>query len=388
MIPHPRRVARFVLPVLAGAALLPAAALAVAFERTRRQLQASLEEAERSGREFRRAVGRLGEALAATHDRRRILGVVLETARAILGAEEALFLALDPATRRLVAREASSSSSGDPPTGWSIPVGAGLAGAVAHARRSARHPGGDTAFARPPLAPEPDRATGIAVPFFSQGDLFGVVGVYGRRDGEWFQGEDLETLATLVRQAETAIDNAFLHEEAQRLSITDGLTGLWNRRELELRCQQEIDRAARFGRPMGMIMCDIDRFKAVNDSWGHIGGDAVLIELARRLSTATREIDVVARYGGEEFALVLPETNLEGGYVLADKIRSAVSGTPVEHEGALRTVTVSLGVAAYPGHGKSLRELLMSADAALYRAKQAGRDQVCVAGDPEGRGLA
>ncbi|MGH9024105.1 MAG: sensor domain-containing diguanylate cyclase, partial [Acidimicrobiia bacterium] len=313
---------------------------------------------------------------------------VLETARAILGAEEALFLALDPATRRLVAREASTSSTGYQGTGWSIPVGAGLAGAVAQTRKPAVHPGGNTALAYLPVFPEPDRATGIAVPFFSQGNLFGVVGAYGRRLGGSFQAEDVETLATLVRQAETAIDNAFLHEEAQRLSITDGLTGLWNRRELELRCQQETDRAARFGRPMGMIMCDVDRFKAVNDSWGHLGGDAVLIELARRLSVATREIDVVARYGGEEFALVLPETNLEGACVLAEKIRAAVSATPIEHEGSLRTVTMSLGVATYPLHGRTVRELLTSADAALYRAKQGGRNRMCVAEDPEARGIA
>ena len=127
-----------------------------------------------------------------------------------------------------------------------------------------------------------------------------MVAVYGHTGGETFGDDDVEALVTLVAQAGTAVDNVSLHEEARRLSITDGLTGLWNRRQLDLRCQEELERAVRFSRPVGVVFCDVDLFKDVNTEWQHLGGDAVLVEVANRLSAATREIDVVARYGGEE----------------------------------------------------------------------------------------
>jgi diguanylate cyclase (GGDEF)-like protein len=218
----------------------------------------------------------------------------------------------------------------------------------------------------------------MAVPFFTRGELLGVVAVYGRAADVAFRSDDLEALTALVNQAETAVDNVSLHEEAQRLSITDGLTGLWNRRELELRCQYELERAARFGRPVGVVFCDIDNFKDINDdpAWGHAGGDTVLVEVAHRLSSATREIDVVARYGGEEFVLLLPETDLSGSMVLAEKVRRAVADEHVEHAGGTRPVTLSLGVAAYPHSGTNVRSLLAAADAALFKAKRAGRNRV------------
>jgi two-component system cell cycle response regulator len=217
----------------------------------------------------------------------------------------------------------------------------------------------------------------MAAPFFSRGDLLGVVAVYGR-PGSPFGPEDLESLTTLVRQAGTAVDNVSLHEEARRLSITDGLTGLWNRRQLELRCQEELERGIRFGRPIGVVFCDIDHFKEINDdlAWGHPGGDSVLVEVAQRLASATREIDVVARYGGEEFVLLLPETDLAGTQVLAEKVRRLVSDTPIEHDGKSRTVTISLGVASYPHSGTNVRALLDAADAALLRAKRTGRNRI------------
>ncbi|MGH9037715.1 MAG: sensor domain-containing diguanylate cyclase, partial [Acidimicrobiia bacterium] len=226
-----------------------------------------------------------------------------------------------------------------------------------------------------PAAPEPERPTAMAVPFFSRGDLLGVVAVYGH-PSRTFGLDDLSALETLVNQAGTAVDNVSLHQEAQRLSITDGLTGLWNRRQLELRCREELDRAVRFNRSVGLVFIDVDKFKDVNDEWLHPGGDAVLVELARRLAGATREIDVVARWGGEEFVLLLPETDLGGSMVLAEKVRREVGATPITHAGKSRTVTVSAGVAAYPHSGTNVRTLVNAASEAVHRAKQGGRNRV------------
>ncbi|HKN41034.1 MAG TPA: GGDEF domain-containing protein, partial [Acidimicrobiia bacterium] len=252
-----------------------------------------------------------------------------------------------------------------------LPLGTGLAGTSAAGRVPLRYPGPSA-----PVFPEPEVETAMAVPFSSRGQLLGVVAVYGHTTGETFGDDDVEALVTLVAQAGTAVDNVSLHEEAQRLSITDGLTGLWNRRQLDLRCQEELERAIRFGRPVGVVLCDVDHFKDVNTEWHHQGGDAVLVEVAQRLSAATREIDVVARYGGEEFVLLLPETDLAGSRVLAEKVRRAMCEEPVEHAGRQRTVTLSMGVAAYPHSGTSVRTLLAAAQEALGRAKSNGRNRV------------
>jgi diguanylate cyclase (GGDEF)-like protein len=341
--------------------------LVEAYNRMVQRLSASLDDLDRSRRELRRAMARLGDTLAATHDRDGILEVVRATAQLAVQGDQAVFFELDAAKRRLVVR------SGLPEGGATLAPGTGLAGAAAAREEPVRFPGDAE-----PVAPEPPCTSAMAVPFFTRAELLGVVAVYGREADVPFGADDLEALTALVNQAQTAVDNVSLHEEAQRLSITDGLTGLWNRRELELRCQYELERAARFGRPVGVVFCDIDHFKDINDDpgWGHAGGDTVLVEVAHRLSSATREIDVVARYGGEEFVLLLPETDLNGSLVLADKVLKAVADEPIEHAGTTRRVTLSLGVAAYPHSGINVRSLLAAADAALYKAKTSGRNRV------------
>jgi diguanylate cyclase (GGDEF)-like protein len=364
------------IAVLAAVGALMAAACGVATWRTARRLEAWLGEQldgtardlETSRQAFRQAISRLGETLAATHDRDKILEVVSETAQLAVGAQRGIFYEYQPARKVLVAR----SGVGPDAPELSLPLGTGLAGTCAAERAAVRHPGGPCA----PVFPEPEVETAMAVPFSNRGQLLGVVAVYGQTSGETFGQEDVEALAALVSQAGTAVDNVSLHEEAQRLSITDGLTGLWNRRQLDLRCQEELERAIRFSRPVGVVFCDVDLFKDVNTEWHHQGGDAVLVEVAQRLSAATREIDVVARYGGEEFVLLLPETDLAGTRILAEKVRRSMCEEPVEHNGRTRTVSLSLGVASYPHSGTSVRTLLAGAQEALKRAKENGRNRI------------
>jgi diguanylate cyclase (GGDEF)-like protein len=303
--------------------------------------------------DLRRAIARLGDALASTHDRHAIVEVVLDTARLIAGAEEARFWNI--AGRRL-------SAVG---TNQVLARGSGLAGAVADSGQAAIGASADS---------EPPARTAMAAPLHIQGRLAGVLAVYGR--DRRFTGDELETLQTFARQAEAAIDNAFLHEETARLAITDGLTGVWNRRYFDLRTAEELETAVRFGEPFSLVLIDLDDFKQVNDVHGHQAGDAALVELARRLTSSTREVDLIARYGGEEFALVLPRTDPEGAARLAEKVRRTVAASPFETGGTGLDLTVSAGVATYPVNGGTVKELIEAADAALYRAKGAGKNRV------------
>jgi diguanylate cyclase (GGDEF)-like protein len=180
------------------------------------------------------------------------------------------------------------------------------------------------------------------------------------------------------------LDNVLLHQEAQRLSVTDALTGLGNYRSFQQILSREIERAARFERTLSLLMLDLDLFKAVNDTHGHQVGNAVLVEVAERLRAEVREVDVVARYGGEEFAVVLPESDRVGAGHTAERINIAMRRRPITVGDLELSVTVSIGVAVFPEHGQTAASLVRAADEALYAAKAAGRDQWRMAGGDDG----
>ena len=183
------------------------------------------------------------------------------------------------------------------------------------------------------------------------------------------------------------------NEEVRALSIRDPLTGVFNRVYLMERLPQELKRSRRYGRPLSLIMCDIDHFKTVNDRHGHGAGDRVLKDFAGRLAGSIRiDIDWVARYGGEEFLIVLPETDLSPAGVVAERLRRLVAETPFGlRDGGIR-ITASFGVASYRPALQSGRvtfdQLMEQADAFLYQAKRAGRNAVrgAEARDAEAKG--
>lgn len=223
---------------------------------------------------------------------------------------------------------------------------------------------------------------------------FGVLAVYDRLGGDEFDDADLMTLRTFAGHAAVAVNNVRMHQEAERLSVTDPLTGLWNYRHLRESIHREIERAARFGRMLAVAVLDLDRFKDINDTYGHAAGDTVLVEFARRVRNEIREVDLAFRQGGEEFVVLLPETDVRGAVTVAERLCAAVRDNPFRvepHVGSGRrgpvsvSVTVSIGIAVYPDHADGGDEVLDAADDALYAAKAAGRDTFTVASRAVGR---
>src|SRR5471030_2897879 len=168
------------------------------------------------------------------------------------------------------------------------------------------------------------------------------------------------------------------HEEIYRLTIIDGLTEIHNKRYLMEFLDREIARSSRHNRPLSLIMLDIDRFKSINDQFGHLGGDFTLRELAIRVKGSVRKEELFARYGGEEFTAVLPETTLEGALVVADRMLKVVNQTPFLFEEKTFGVTISAGVVTTQGEaGITPTDLLRRADEKLYQAKEQGRNRMC-----------
>jgi diguanylate cyclase (GGDEF)-like protein len=230
-------------------------------------------------------------------------------------------------------------------------------------------------------------STGLAsiamIPLRHHGDLFGSIN-FGSSDGERFTRHHAsDFLAQLGVIASFAIENAVNRARLRRSGFTDVLTGWHNRRYLQARLREELARARREQRGIVCLMLDIDRFKRVNDTWGHAAGDAVLREVAQRVESQVRASDVAVRYGGEEFVILLPNTDAKDALRLAERIRAAVSyGACDLPDGNAVSITESIGIAGLQPADidddlKTVGESLIArADVALYSAKVRGRDRV------------
>ena len=211
----------------------------------------------------------------------------------------------------------------------------------------------------------------------SGGYIHGLITVV--RPDEPFSDDDRELLRSLAAQATLALENVDLHVQVSRQAITDELTGLANHGRFQDLLGAEIEEVRRYHHSLGLIMLDIDNFKAVNDTYGHQQGDIVLRRVARVLAENSREVDYPARYGGEELAVILPHTDLEGAYAIAERIRTSVEALRIpriDNQGMLK-VTASLGVTS-SSHGEK-NALIAEADAALYQAKRLGKNRTITA---------
>ena len=219
----------------------------------------------------------------------------------------------------------------------------------------------------------------VYVPMLKEGELYGVVKVGPKINGEPFTENDLEFFATLSSQAVIAFENARLYS----LAITDSITKLYVHRYFQLRLDEEVARSRRYNSTISLLMCDIDHFKSINDNYGHQQGDLILKEISKILRKNVRTTDIAARYGGEEFAIILPETTQADAKIVAERIRRDVSqyefASIIPGQPPLKC-SISIGVAGFPLNADNKDQLIQKADSSLYRAKDMGRNKVILCG--------
>lgn len=190
-------------------------------------------------------------------------------------------------------------------------------------------------------------------------------------------GEVQAICFTVLDVTDTSIYQSQLVETTEKLremSNQDGLTKLFNRRYIEETISNEFDRARRYENQFSVILTDIDFFKLVNDNHGHLAGDEVLRVVSKRLSDTLRDTDVLGRYGGEEFIVALPETDMEGAFIVAERLREAIASEPIEAEGDTLNIAISLGVTEMNEGTAAYAQLIAEADLALYKSKESGRN--------------
>lgn len=264
--------------------------------------------------------------------------------------------------------------------GLTFSVGEGACGRAAETLKAVYLPDlsdRTSIFARRGLMSGVEQGAMLSVPMVHVDTLLGVIN-FQRPEVASFSAEEIELLTAVADQAATAVQNARLHAETVKLTLTDTLTGVPNRRHLFQRLELELARAQRFGLQMGLLMVDVDHFKRLNDVAGHRAGDETLRRVCDVLRARVRKVDTLARYGGEEFVLLLPQASKADAAEVAEKLRRAVAdaaalgqpGLPGGH------VTVSVGVSHYPTDALTQEGLVDCADAALYCSKRTGRNKV------------
>ncbi len=221
----------------------------------------------------------------------------------------------------------------------------------------------------------------VCVPLRVKNVTFGVINIVNRKDGGDFDKKDTDLLETMANQAALVLENTKLF----KLAITDGLTDLFLVRHFKIKLNEEIKRSRRYGKIFSVVFFDIDHFKKFNDTYGHQVGDEVLKQVAAVFRESLREdIDLPARYGGEEMIALLPETNAEGAYVVAERLRSRIEQHEFTGWESPLHVTISIGVAEFPLHDTDPLELIRKADTALYECKKLGRNRTSIYSDQMG----
>jgi diguanylate cyclase (GGDEF)-like protein len=332
------------------------AALGHEFNSMSTQLANRLDELSQERARLREAIRRIGQTFASNLDRPALLELALKTAMDAVQAN----------TGRLSARQSNEEPLTEAAREGSF---TGVGEAIYEAEREALNIGG---LGEAGGDGSPAVASVALRPLEPGARIHGLITV--ARDRQ-FSDDDRALLRSLAAQATLALENVDLHHQVSRQAVTDELTGLANHGRFQELLGSEVEQVRRYHHPVGLIMLDIDNFKSINDTYGHQQGDVVLKRVARVVADSSRDVDYPARYGGEEMALILPHTDIEGAYAIAERVRTAVEALRIprkDGEGALR-ITASLGVAAATDGTKD--GLIADTDAALYEAKRQGKNR-------------
>jgi diguanylate cyclase (GGDEF)-like protein len=334
---------------------------------------------------FYQAIQRLNRAQKLAEVLEELIGVAREMVPADVAAVVLVDGDEDPGRARVARVVAAPEVKGAARLeGLDFAAGEGLVGSAMS--RDASLPLAEVDPARTPIFGE-TTLRGLSslkvVPIKAGTTVLGAL-VLGARQRDAYAREVVLQLEVVAMQAGQSIERARLFDRTERLATTDGLTGLTNHRTMQERLEDQLAQAQRYGKRVSFLLCDVDHFKSVNDTYGHPVGDEVLRAVARTLQKEARNTDVVARYGGEEFAIVMPETDTGGATVIAERIRDRVARlvhqTP---QGPLR-ITISLGTATFPDDARTKAELIERTDGCLYHAKRHGRNQSVAAASLRG----
>ena len=325
----------------------------------------------------------ISQAVNFIDDLKRLLQVILSKAIDILDAEKGSLMLYDYSTNTLQVkvvygledkRVEENINNGLIQTS-KIRVGEGIAGTVFLEKKAIITNLG-TNDPRFVMKKSPANVqTLICVPLITKGETIGVINISNKKGSKLFNQKDLDFMTSLANQAAIAIDNAKLYE----LATKDGLTKLYINRHFLTLLDNEVRRCARYKHNMSLIMIDIDDFKQINDTYGHLMGDQILREVANQINITIRKIDVAARYGGEEFVILLPETTTRGAAIIAERLRKNIENIKVETtDGKVVTTSVSMGIAQFIKDADSAQGLIDAADKALYNSKRSGKNVVSI----------
>ncbi len=331
------------------------------------------------------AFNEIGKTLTSTLDIREVMRIIMQKVSELLKPQNWSLLLVDEKKNDLYF-EIAVGEGAEKIRGLRIQMGEGIAGWVARegvsvtvvdvredARFSARFD---------EVAQFATRAV-LAVPLRCKGRTLGVIEVINGAQAQDFTEDDARTLASIADYAAIALENARNFQRIEELTVVDDHTGLFNSRYLYRQLEVETVRARRFGHPLSVVFLDLDRFKAVNDTYGHQIGSQLLREVGAVLLSTLRAIDVATRYGGDEFVVLLPETDRAQAKLAAERLRQAmVDRYFLKDQGLAVRITASFGVATFPDDASSADELMRQADMAMYRVKDGGRDGVRLASEP------
>jgi diguanylate cyclase (GGDEF)-like protein/PAS domain S-box-containing protein len=320
----------------------------------------------------------LGAAASQTLNLAELLDTILDRVLAVMGTEAGGVFLADEETGELVLKAYRGVSGRFAKKVEGLRLGEGFTRRAAQSGKPliVDDVGADPRLTRMGALKEGLRSLAV-VPILAKDEVVGVIGVASHERKE-FADREIQLLGAIASQVGMAIENAQLYERALTLAFTDGLTGLYNRRYLMEQIERELNRVERTKGALSLVMIDLDGLKGINDRYGHYEGDGVLRGLGAIIRANTRGSDVAARWGGDEFMLLAPDTDGRGARRLGERIRAQVERNRPMIQTEEVAVSISVGIASYPGHAADVTQLLQRVDEAMYRAKGRGRNQLCV----------